>query len=161
MDHALESELAGLLNDLLATQDELIDVLTRKREMLIAVDREGLAAIGAEEEALFGKLQECMHRREELLRRAESEGLPSGSIQSLTKALPRDQRSDLGRQVKMARLRARLVQHHSLTNWVVIQRSLLHLSQLLEIIATGGRMQPTYGKDHSTLACGAMVDQEV
>ncbi|MCU0373434.1 MAG: hypothetical protein MUE56_09370, partial [Ignavibacteria bacterium] len=29
----------------------------------------------------------------------------------------------------------RLLQHQSLTNWVLAQRSMLHLSQLLEIIA--------------------------
>ena len=41
--------------------------------------------------------------------------------------------------------RSRLLQHQSLTNWVLVQRSLLHLSQLIEIIATGGRPKPTYG----------------
>ena len=43
----------------------------------------------------------------------------------------------------------RLLQHHSLTNWVLVQRTLIHLSQVLEIIATGGRLKPTYGKDDS------------
>jgi hypothetical protein len=54
----------------------------------------------------------------------------------------------------------RLLQHHSLTNWVLAQRSLLHITQLLEIVATGGRLQPTYGKGASSHARGALVDQE-
>jgi len=51
-----------------------------------------------------------------------------------------------------------LLQHHSLVNWVVIQRTLLHLSQMLEIIATGGRLQPTYGKGESSTASGTLMD---
>jgi hypothetical protein len=43
---------------------------------------------------------------------------------------------------------------------VLAQRTLIHLSQMLEIIATGGQMQPTYGKKESVGASGALVDQE-
>jgi hypothetical protein len=52
-----------------------------------------------------------------------------------------------------------LLQHESLTNWVLVQRSLLHLSQLIEIVATGGRTQPTYGNGSRRLSCGALVDR--
>ena len=54
----------------------------------------------------------------------------------------------------------RILQHHSLANWVLAQRSLLHVSQLLEIIATGGRMQPTYGDSESVHARGSLVNHE-
>ena len=30
----------------------------------------------------------------------------------------------------------------------------------LEIVATGGRLQPTYGEDHSSLSNGALVDRD-
>ena len=160
MDTAWDSELAELLTDLLAAQDELIDVLTKKRRLLVEVDTQGLAAIGQQEQDLIGRLQQCVKRREELLGRAAAEGLPSDSIRSLTSALPRQQRGELGNQVKLASARSRLLQHHSLANWVFVQRSLLHLSQMLEIIATGGRMQPTYEKGNSVPASGALIDGE-
>jgi hypothetical protein len=64
--------------------------------------------------------------------------------------------SHLPAAIDEARSRTRLLQHQSLTNWVIIQRTLLHLSQVIEIIATGGRMQPTYDKNP---ARGALVDQ--
>jgi len=161
MDTAWESELAELLTDLLAAQDDLIDVLTKKRRLLAEVDTEGLAAIGQQEQNLIERLQQCMQRREALLGRAAAEGLPSDSIRSLTSALPRSQRGELGNRVKLANARSRLLQHHSLTNWVLVQRSLLHLSQMLEIIATGGQMQPTYEKGDSVRASGALVDRAV
>ena len=57
--------------------------------------------------------------------------------------------------------KSRLLQHQSLTNWVVVQRTLLHLSQLLEIIATGGRLRPTYGKESPAASGGALLDHAV
>jgi hypothetical protein len=54
----------------------------------------------------------------------------------------------------------RLLQHQSLANWVLAQRVMLHLSQLLEIFATGGRLQPTYGRGEMPTSSGALVDRE-
>lgn len=161
METVWESELADLLNDLLATQDELIGVLTRKRRMLVEVDTAGLAAIGEEEAGLITRLQECLERRQSLLDRAAQSGLPADSIQSLSAAVPCRETGDLGKQVKLATARSRLLRHHSLTNWVLVQRSLLHLSQMLEIIATGGRLKPTYEKGDSAHSSGALVDRAV
>ena len=159
MEISWESELATLLTDLLAVQDELQTVLTRKRELLIQPDPDGLAAIAGQEDKLVLSLKECLNRREELLERAHHEGLPSTSIRALARSLPENQREPLSEKVTLAGAQARLLKHHSLTNWVVIQRTLLHLSQILEIIATGGRLQPTYGEGEPVGASGGLVDR--
>jgi hypothetical protein len=156
---SLESDLASLLTDLLAGQDQLLEILSHKRQLLGAADVEGLAAIAPEEQRLVGVLQDCLERRERLLSRAADDGLPSISVRALTEALPGEQRGKLGRQVDLAGSRTRLLQHQSLVNWVIVQRSLLYLSQLLEIIATGGRLQPTYGEGGRACASGALVDR--
>jgi hypothetical protein len=158
MNNSLESELANLLNDLLAVQEELLATLVSKRELLMARDTEGLAAIGLREEKLMGDLTECLKRREALPGEARQQGLPSGSIRSLAEAIPRGERGELHDRVRRASSQARLLRHHSLTNWVFVQRTLIHLSQMLEIIATGGQLQPTYGEGQSSGASGAMVD---
>ena len=158
METSWESELANFLTDLSNVQGESLDVLARKRELLAKAETEGLAAIGEEEENLIQKLQACLRRREELLKRADDEGLPSDSLRSLTAALPDREKTELADRVNQAAGRARLLQHHSLTNWVLVQRTLIHLSQLLEIIATGGRIQPTYGAEQPA-AAGALVDR--
>jgi hypothetical protein len=159
METSWESELATLLNDLLAVQDELLGTLTKKRQLLVDTDTDGLAAVGRQEEKLIGSLQECLKRREELLARAHQEGLPSASIRALSRALPGAQRGELDDRVRQAGSRARLLKHHSLTNWVLVQRTLIHLSQMLEIIATGGQLQPTYGEGEPAGASGALVDR--
>ena len=158
METSWESDLATLLTDLLAVQDELLGTLTRKRQLLVDADADGLTAIGRQEERLIGSLQECLRRREELLARATQEGLPSASIRALSRALPRAGRGELDERVALAASRARLLKHHSFTNWVLTQRTLIHLSQMLEIIATGGRLQPTYGEGELVGARGALVD---
>jgi len=159
MEAAWESALAKFLTDLSAVQDESLEILTRKRELLVAGDTEGLAAVGEDEEKLIGKLQECLRRRQQLLERAAEEGLPSNSLRSLTAALPGRAKGAVAGQLRDASARSRLLQHHSLTNWVLVQRTLIHLSQILEIIATGGRMKPTYEKSDSANASGALVDR--
>jgi flagellar biosynthesis/type III secretory pathway chaperone len=157
---SLEAELATLLSDLLAGQGELMAVLNRKRNLLAAMDHEGLAGIADEEQRLLGVLQDCLARRQALLTRAAATGLPSGSIQALTQAMPSSKREPLSRQVATANSRARLLHTQNLTNWIVIQRTLIHLSQLLEIIATGGRPQPTYGAVGPSQPHGALLNQE-
>ncbi len=159
METSWEPELATLLTDLLAAQEELLRILVKKSDLLVKADSDGLAAIVPQEERLIGTLQRCLTRRQQLLDQAGQEGLPSGSVEALTNALPRAQRGNLGKRVKLARSQARLLQHHSLTNWVVVQRTLIHLSQMLEIIATGGRLQPTYGEGEPVNASGALVDR--
>jgi len=154
-----ETELAGLLNDLCATQDELIGVLTEKRGLLVAADTAGMLAMQGREQELLARLQSCHQRRGELLAQAAAVGLPSDSIRSLAASLPVRRSGAVNDRVQEAASRARLLQHHSLTNWVLAQRTLLHLSQLLEIIATGGRLRPTYGKAQPVDSSGSLVDQ--
>lgn len=155
-----EAEVNSLLAELSATQTELLEVLQQRRERLTVVDLDGLAALQPREEELATRLEECQRRRSELLTAAQAEGLPSDSIGSLAAAASGSRRGKLSEGVKQASARMRLLQHHGLANWVLAQRSLLHVSQLLEIIATGGRMQPTYGDKESVYSRGSLVNQE-
>lgn len=161
METAWELELAEFLTDLSAVQDESLALLTRKRQLLSAVDLEGLAAITPQEEQLLGKLEGCLKRRAALLERAAAAGLPADNLTALSAALPNGARGKIANQITHASAKARLLQHHSLVNWVLVQRSLIHLSQLLEIIATGGQLKPTYGKGESAESRGKLIDQAV
>jgi hypothetical protein len=154
-----ETDVAGLLNELSATQDDLFEILAQKRRLLAASDVAGIQALEPRERELIARLEACHSRRGELLSRASEQNLPSDSIRSLAKSLSSPTRQQLQKQVADAEHRARLLSHHSLINWVVIQRTLIHLSQLLEIIATGGRAKPTYGKGGYVAAGGSLVDQ--
>lgn len=162
MHEEWERELAAFLQELSGIQGKVIDLLNRKQRLLAAADREGLAAIAAEEADIEDQLKRCLTRRSELLEKAADQGLPADRITSLAGAIGPSRR--LRHQLAETTHKARLMQIHNLTNWMLNQRALIHLSQLIEIIATGGQRRPTYHYDanhsHAETA-GVLVDQNV
>jgi hypothetical protein len=156
-----EQPLSDLLGELSATQTELLEVLDKKRKLLVASDQEGLLALQPDEQRLAERLEACQQRRQGLLDQAQQQGLPHRDLTSLTGALPDPARRTLRPVVRAARQQSRLVQHQSLTNWVLVQRTLLHLSQMVEIIATGGEKPPTYEKSGPSAVGGALMDRAV
>lgn len=153
-----DGEITGLLGELGEVQDELLTTLIAKRDAMAAGDLAGLAPLQAREVGLGERLEACHRRRASLLARASDEGLPGESVAELAAAMPAGRGRTLPQQVRQTAERMRLLRHHSLTNWVLAQRSLLHLSQLLEILATGGQIKPTYSQEESPLCRGALVD---
>ncbi len=159
MPPAWENELADFLNELSAVQTRSLDVLSRKREALATLDLAALDGLASEEQDLVSRLGRCLERRKGLLARASDEGRPADSIRSLAGSLPGARQTGSRQKFDEASARARMLWHHSLTNWLLAQRTLLHLAQLLEIIATGGRMEPTYQKEGRLSRQGALVDE--
>lgn len=156
-----EQPLTQLLSDLSETQTALLDMLGRKRDLLAGNDRAGLAAIQPEEAQLAERLNECQQRRQGLLDAAGERGLPTTDLHSLTEAMPNSARKTLRPKIREARSRARILQHQSLTNWVLVQRTLLHLSQMIEIVATGGKKSPTYERKGPSASGGVLMDRAV
>jgi flagellar biosynthesis/type III secretory pathway chaperone len=159
-DHPWEEDLAALLQDLSQVQEELLQVLASKRQYMATGDSRGMRTLQPAEEGLARRLHQCHERRAELLSEAAQQGLPGARLGQLATAIQRQGGNDLSRDVKQSSARMRLLQHQALANWVVAQKALLHVAQMLEIIATGGRLQPTYGKEISHHARGSLVDQE-
>ena len=116
---AWESQVGALLAELSDVQTELLSVLQQKRERLAAVDLPGLAALQPQEEALMHRLDACQRQRRELLDQAAAAGRPSDSMGKLTGTASRSERGKLGEQVKHSSAQMRLLQHHSLANWVL------------------------------------------
>jgi flagellar biosynthesis/type III secretory pathway chaperone len=156
-----EGEIADLLGELSAVQDDLLAVLADKRARLAGGDAAALEALVPREEAILARLQACHRRRCELIARAADQGAGADSVRGLAAGLAPGVRDRALGRIDAAADRFRLLRHQSLANWVLAQRTLLHLSQLVEIIATGGRNVPTYGTGAAPRAAGALVDQAV
>lgn len=156
-----ESSLAGLLERLSAAQRELLALLSTKRQLIVQRDHAALAALARREEELGAELFACHELRNQLLAQADAEGLPGKSLADLTEALPPGPSNRLRGPVAQARDRSRLIRHECLAQWVTVQRTVLHLSQMLEIIATGGRSLPTYGNGAVASRGGSLIDQAV
>lgn len=156
-----EADLTSLLDELSNVQAELLEVLAAKRESMASNDMEQMVDLHPRAEALCDRLRSCHQRREHLLIAANEQGLPAENLGSIAASLTTARRGKVSRQMTAASARMRLLQHQSLANWVLAQRTILHLSQLLEIIATGGQLQPTYSRDEPSDSRGALVDKEV
>jgi flagellar biosynthesis/type III secretory pathway chaperone len=158
MHDAWSSRLVELLNELSGVQDDLLVALGRKRDCLARSDLAGLRELQDVEHALIARLQSCHERRLQLLERAAADGLPGDSMRSLALAAMAN-RDEIALRIDQTNERTRFLHQQNLTNWVIAQRTLIHLSQLLEIIATGGRMRPTYEQGDVPGGQGALVDQ--
>lgn len=156
-DFQWEQELANLLDDMAHVQAELLSVLDAKRVRLSQGDAAGADELHSRTEQLLQQLQSCHERRARLL--AKHAGGTAADLGKLALRASKENRGSLAKQVKETSLRMRLLHHQSLSNWVLAQRSLLHIAQMLEIIATGGRLQATYGPGDSSSSGGALVDR--
>lgn len=156
-----ETELAQLLSRLSGAQQQLLVLLDRKRECLVNRDGAGLSALLPQEQELCAELEACHVRRQELLAQAAADGLPSDSIRTLADNLPLGSTQSLKQSIDEANRRSRLLRHQSMAQWVAFQRTMLHLSHMIEIIATGGQLKPTYGRGGTSTSSGALMDQAV
>jgi len=156
-----EADLTTLLDELSNVQTELLDVLAAKRDSMACNDMQQMLELHPRAEALCERLRSCHQRREHLLVAAKEQGIPAENLGNIASTLSNARRGKVTKQMTAASARMRLLQHQSLANWVLAQRTILHLSQLLEIVATGGRMQPTYSRDEPSDSRGALVDKEV
>jgi flagellar biosynthesis/type III secretory pathway chaperone len=154
-----EVALTGLLDDLLQTQQEMLQILEKKRVAMVRRDLASLRELQPREEELCHQLTACQNRRNELLALARTSNLPDGNLEQLSRSLPLPDGSVVRDRLSSASHRAMLLKHQSLTNWIIAQRNLLHISQLLENITTGGQVAPTYGKN-TRAAGGFILDQE-
>lgn len=159
MTDSLENEIGELLAELADVQGALLETLHEKRRILATNDHAAMASLAGREQSLVDRLAACQDRRLALLSRAGADGMPADSIKALSNHLPVESRSRVQASIREAADRSRLLQHQSLANWVLVQRTLLHLSQMIEIIATGGRSRPTYGKGSDRAPSGALVDR--
>jgi len=155
----IETEMAQLLDELTGIQTRLLDVLRAKRSAMSHGDLVSQRNLQTEEEAIYCALQDVQRRRGELLDRIRETGLSIDSLSEVPQHLENPVKENLSRKLGEATSLGRTVRLEQLTHWVVAQRSLLHISQMLEIIATGGRIRPTYGKSEFA-ARGSLVDHE-
>lgn len=161
VDESWESDIGALLSELSGVQTEFLELLSEKTDVLKRADLDGMAALQPRAEELTRRLLTFRQRRSELLGTAEAEGLPHESIESLAAALPATpMHASWNEEIQASKSRTRMLQHKSLINWLACQRTLIHLSQMLEIIATGGNLQPTYGVRGTPNSAGSLVDQE-
>lgn len=162
VDHGvreIETQIARLLDRLTGIQSQLLDVLKAKRAAMVSGNIQEQRRLLGEEAEIYASLSQVNEDRREILERAHSAGLEGKTLQDVSLRLPEPQGTELSRRLGEAGKVTQSLRLEQLTNWVADQQCLLHVSQLLEIIATGGRIRPTYGKSEYGMR-GSLLDHE-
>lgn len=148
-----DERLASYLEDLLDTQGELLAFLRRRRETMVGGDVAATATLNDREATLAKQLAALHERRTNLLNEA-------GVATSLEEAARL--RSGAGSPSEAwsnARRNVGLLRHECVVNWLLTQRTLLHLSQLLHRVFGGDATYSSAGK-RTRGSGGALVDHQ-
>ncbi len=155
------------LSDLLAVQKDLLAALDqRRRPPAAAAAGDSPSAIvtstvaSSIEPSLLERLRQCHFRRADLLKAAARTGLPAQTLRGAVAALADSgTRRSLQALLDEAESAGRRVRLAGLTQWMLAQRSLAHVGQLLEILATGAPQPPTYGNGAISAPRGGLLDE--
>ena len=156
------TQIEEFLDELSTIQDATLEFLKRKEYLLGKSDTKGLDQISEEEQAVMDRLHDVLERRFHILKQAEEAGLPCDTLESLAARLDKEiPGRSLEKRCRDSIRKSLQLRHQSLTNWVLAQRTAIHLSQLIEIIGTKGKPAPTYNRHHAkekSFSGGSLVD---
>ncbi|MCA9104375.1 MAG: hypothetical protein R3B96_23935 [Pirellulaceae bacterium] len=155
----IEAEIAQLLTDMTSIQSSLLEVLRAKREAVKSNDTATYRELLDEESRIYELLGNVNERRSEILSAANLQGLKGETLKEVSLRLPETRQSGLTRKIGETDKMTQTLRLEQLTNWVVDQQCLLYVSHLLEMIATGGRLRPTYGRSEFGMR-GSLLDHE-
>ena len=139
----MKTDIQNFLKQLYEAQTQMLTVLHKKQTVLVRPDREALALISAEEERSLEVMQGLIHRREEILTAARLQNVQGGSIEQLCEHFfPRN--LEMQKMLNEIKSRTQQIQLLAYTNWTMSRKSLIHVSQILELLETRGQGKTTY-----------------
>ena len=156
-------QIANFLEETLQAQKDCAALLESKRELFAKNDLTAIGELSNDEYAAAERLKKCLAEREKLLQYAAAEGLPCQSIETLAKTVVPYSDDEFFALLRSVQYESQLLRQRNMANWVVTQRGMLHASQMLEIIATRGRMNSTYTRNQQrnrSTTGGSLVDKK-
>ena len=155
----MKTDLIDFLNRLIETQKQMLAVLHRQQAVLVRPEKEAMALVTADEEVVREKMQQVFSRREELLTAARLQNISGDSIEQLCEHFfPRN--IEVQKKLDEARHRRDQIRLLAYTNWTMSRKSMIHLSQILELLETRGQGKTTYHpQSKSVTSRGTSVDR--
>ena len=153
----MKTQLRDFLNQLIKAQTQMLAVLHRKQAILVRPEKEAMALVSAEEEQALETMQHILKRREELLTTARLQHIQGDSIEQLCRYFfPHN--TDVQKLLDETRNRTQQIRLLAYTNWTMSRKSLIHVSQILELLETQGQGKTTY-QPRPTGNSGGTVDR--
>lgn len=156
----LKQRLAEYLADLDAIQDRVLDQLAQWQMDVAQPNSLGQLSGNLQGNAAIENLRALVARRDELLKLAQSQGIAVSTLRELAAHLDDPQKS-LTTKVSLLKRKMERMHHASLGHWISCQKAWLHYSDLVELIATGGRKPIRLGNTNSLNQGGVILDAKV
>ncbi|MCL2004683.1 MAG: flagellar protein FlgN [Planctomycetaceae bacterium] len=155
----MKTDIKTFLTQLAESQSQMLTVLHKKQAILVKPEKDALPMIAAEEEKVLGRMQAMLDRREELLTTARLRNVPCDSIEQLCgHFFPNN--FEIQKVLAETRHRTQQISLLAYTNWTMSRKSLIHVSQILELLETRGQGKTTYQpQPKSDRANGSFVDR--
>ena len=155
----MKTDLRDFLNQLIEAQNQMIDVLRKQQAVLVRPEKETMALVSVEEEQALEKMQQILNRREELLTAARLQNNNGDSIEQLCEHFfPRN--IEVQKILDEVKHRTHQIRLLAYTNWTMSRKSMIHVSQILELLETRGRGKTTYHPRQNTdTSGGGFVDR--
>lgn len=158
----MKESILDFLRQLADAQDKALGVLQRKQTLLVRPNKVELDACATEEQNALELLRKAIRRREEILLDAQNRGYEADTIEILCEKIFSNS-SEYRPSLDAVMEQTRQIRYLALANWTITQRSIIHLSQILEIIETRGQGKTTYspqnGKESTQNSGGGFVDR--
>jgi hypothetical protein len=142
------AELARDIEDLLVAIDETQAALAAayrdKRAAIRHANAREIDRLTAIEETLVADLQAHLRGREQILQQARQLGLPADSLSSVVRTFDEPLCARLVAQIEQTQRVADANRRESWILWIVCKQSLRFFSDVIELIANGGRRTPVY-----------------
>jgi len=155
----MKTDIQNFLHQLIETQSHVLTVLKKKQTILVKPEKEAIALVTAEEEEVLDKMQKIRQQQEELLTAARLQNVRGDSIEQLCGYFfPHN--TDIQKLLDEAKHRAHQISLLAYTNWTIARKSLIHVSQILELLETQGQGKTTYQpQTHTDTSRGGFVDR--
>jgi hypothetical protein len=158
----LARDIEALLVAIEETQSALGVTYRDKRAAIRAANAPEIERLTKVEERLVVDLQVHLRVREQILQYARQRGRPSDSLGSVVRSFDEPIQEQLLAQLERTREMADANRRESWILWIVCKQSLRLLSDMIELIATGGRRNPIYlarsGGSMELSTGGALLD---
>jgi hypothetical protein len=140
----LPHDIEELLVAIDETQEALGAAYREKRDAIRVANAPEIERLTKIEEARVAELQVHLRRREQILQRARQMGLPADSFTTLAQTFREPFRESLLAHIAQTRRVTDENRRESWILWIVCKQSLRFFSEVVDLIANGGRRAPVY-----------------
>jgi hypothetical protein len=153
----LKNLLAEYLSDLDLAQARMLGQLDQWRLDVAQPHPLNDLNPGSEENPAIAEWRTMVARRDELLKLAKSQGIVVSTLRELASRLDDPERSLTTSATRMKQ-KMEAIHYRSLSHWISCQKAWLHYSDLVQLIATGGRKSMSLGSTRSSAQGGVILD---